>query len=113
MSNDGDWINELTHPSRGKKKTYSIESGREISDYMMQMFEKGIQLDEGLAKAKCKRISDTSIEMVLETGYNRQIRRMADEAGMSIKRLKRIAVGLYKLDDYRLKPGKYIEIEKK
>jgi pseudouridine synthase len=52
------------------------------------------------------------INLVLHTGYNRQIRKMSDKIGLEVLKLVRIRIGKLSLDELKLAPGEYKQITK-
>lgn len=113
LTSDGDMIEKITHPSHNIQKVYRLVSPHVIPDQVITEFENGIPLDEGLGIAKTKRLDDCTLEMRIITGYNRQIRRMADKAGIKIQKLTRIGIGPLSLKSLGMvKPGSYKEIKK-
>ena len=104
VTNDGDLAFRLTHPKFGVEKKYLVQVvGFPHADHLKQL-EQGVYLAEGKAKAasvKIKKASRTGaiLEMVLEEGRNREIRRVLARIGHKVTRLKRIAVGPLQLGE--------------
>lgn len=109
LTNDGDLANELMHPRYGVEKTYLAQvSGNPSPDDLEQLL-KGVWLSEGRVRARrVKRLKrqggSTWLQIVLNEGKNREIRRMLAKLGHKILRLRRIAIGPVELD--RLPAGK-------
>lgn len=100
LSNDGDFIYELTHPKHEIKKTYTAIVKGLITYEAIDMLEKGVQIEDGLTKpAKVDVMyvdekSDTSkIEIQIHEGKNRQVRKMCDAVGHEVKKLDRRLIG--------------------
>ena len=77
--------------------------GRWSSEVLAQL-HRGIHLAEGFAHVKHVRIKSrqkqsTILEMVLDEGRNREVRRLLARVGHKVQRLKRIAVGPVRLGD--------------
>ena len=94
MTNDGDFANKLTHPSSHVNKTYRVTvKGVAEEEQILQMKE-GIVLD-GRKTLPCdcfvaeRKPDRTVLIFVLNEGRNRQIRRMCEEVGLEVLRLKR------------------------
>jgi 23S rRNA pseudouridine2605 synthase len=103
-TNDGELANLLTHPRHGVPKIYQVRVVGQISPAQIARLRKGIHLAEGVARvadAKIKkRFKDsTLLEMVLEEGRNREIRRVLARIGHKVVRLVRVAIGPVKLGD--------------
>ena len=111
LTNDGDLTYQLTHPKFEVKKTYIATVNNILDKSIIIRLKKGVQLEEGLAKADhAKILDDHSLEISIHQGWNRQIRRMLGAEGLRVTELVRIAEGRLKLDD--LPVGDYIELKK-
>lgn len=110
FTNDGDLANILTHPSHRIPKIYHVKIKGKITQEQLRVLRSPLVIDGYKIKpVKTEIITLTENETVLEftlfEGRNRQIRKMAQEAGVRITRLCRVAVGNIKLGN--LAPGKY------
>lgn len=95
MTNDGDLINELTHPSIKVPKVYTVTINGKINQNQLEQLAKGIEIEKGkiaYAEACVLEISNksTMLQVVLYQGMNRQIRKMFDFLGFEVVSLKRI-----------------------
>jgi 23S rRNA pseudouridine2605 synthase len=111
MTNDGSYLNELTHPSSGKTKTYLVKLNKELINEDLEKLKTGIQIgDSRPSKFKSIEVQDgKSIKVELEEGRNRQIRRTFLGLGYKVKFLQRTKLGPYKLGD--IKEGETEEIK--
>ena len=110
LSNDGDFIYRMTHPKHHISKKYHVLIQGKASEGQMIKLSRPMKLDGYITRgANVSRVSMKGDNEVLcieiFEGRNRQIRRMCDETGLFVKRLKRISVGLLELGD--LKTGHY------
>ncbi|OQY00581.1 MAG: pseudouridine synthase [Desulfobacteraceae bacterium 4572_130] len=106
LINDGDLHNKLLHPSYNHEKEYIIETFNPVGDHDLDKMAQGIMLDnKKTRRARVKRISQYSFNIILKQGINRQIRRMVQKIGNRVKVLKRIRIGSIKLSN--LKEGKW------
>ncbi len=108
MTNDGEFANAMTNPSLHIPKTYRVTVHPSISEDQLTQIAVGIVIDgRKTAPAKVNVLSQEAgrvvLEIVLYEGRNRQIRKMCEELGLEVARLKRIAVGPVKLG--MLQPG--------
>lgn len=113
MTNDGDFANALTHPSKHVPKTYRVTIRPGITKEQIKQFSEGIEIDgKKTLPADIKVIEEqenrTVVEVTLYEGRNRQIRKMFDELDIEVARLKRTKVGNLKLG--MLKQGSYREL---
>ena len=104
VTNDGELANELTHPRHGVEKTYEAQVAGHMPADVLAQLRKGAHLAEGYVKpvkvrTKGFRKKSTILEMVLDEGRNREIRRMLARVGHKVQRLTRIAVGPLRLGD--------------
>ena len=110
MTNDGEFANAMTHPSLHIPKTYRVTIRPSISEDQLTQLAVGMVIDDRkTAPARVNVISQEAgrvvLEVVLYEGRNRQIRKMCEQLGLEVARLKRIAVGQLKLG--MLQQGKW------
>lgn len=108
VTNDGALADRVTHPRYGLEKTYQVRIAGSISDEDVQKLRHGIHLSDGFARVVSLRIrgshkQSTDLEIVLNEGKNREIRRILARVGHKVLTLRRTAVGPLKLAD--LEPG--------
>jgi 23S rRNA pseudouridine2605 synthase len=110
LTNDGPYLNELTHPSSGKTKTYIVKLNKVLEPEDLKKLESGIQIgDSRPSKFKQVKITEgASLSVELEEGRNRQIRRTFYELGYRVIFLQRTKLGPYSLED--LKEGESKEV---
>lgn len=110
LTSDGDLLNELTHPSKGKTKKYLIETNRTLNNDELIKLTIGVDIGEPrLSKFKTiKSLDNNKYVVILEEGRNRQIRRAIDGLGAKVTRLERRKIANYELGD--IKPGNYREL---
>lgn len=104
FTNDGDFAAKLSHPSSELEKEYIVDSSLSLPRNLVEDFQKGIRVDGVFYKAKfAEEINSHRLRVVLVEGKNREIRRVFEDAGISIKRLCRVRIGNLELGD--LGPG--------
>lgn len=113
LTNDGELANELMHPSYGIEKTYHVQVAGEPEPDVLKQLERGVHLAEGYAHAvsariKTRRKKSTILEIVLDEGRNREIRRLLAKVGHKVQRLTRIAIGPLRLGE--MPPGAYRQL---
>jgi len=124
LTNDGELTKELTHPSFEHQKHYRVSvQRRKIEDEsdikkITEKFTKGIEIDGKIMKADSVVVESLgtrllSLDIILHTGYNRQIRKMCAKIGLEIRSLVRTKIGKLSLDELSLKSGEYKLISKK
>lgn len=116
MTDDGAFINLLTHPSGGVGKLYRVTVKPRATEEQVVQMASGVVLDDGVRTQPCviHVVTDepgrTVLEITLHEGRNRQIRRMCSAVGLQVVRLKRSAEGPVKLG--MLQPGEYRELKR-
>jgi len=110
ITNDGDMVHSLTHPSFEIEKEYEVilpvVPGKEL-----KKMEEGMPIGKDYLKAS--RVvfkGKNKILVTLKEGKNREIRRMLGTLGYSAKRLKRVKLGSLELSD--LKVGAWRKLTK-
>jgi len=99
LSNDGDLLYELTHPSKEKNKTYEVMLNKPLSKNDQDEINQGVKLVDGISNLKISPLSKNRFEwqVVMHEGRNRQIRRTFSALGYEIVALNRTAFGEYSL----------------
>jgi 23S rRNA pseudouridine2605 synthase len=104
MSNDPAWAAAITDPAQGLDKTYHVQVDAIPDGALLEKLVGGV-VDEGeplAAKSVVLLRSGTRnawLEIVLDEGRNRQIRRLLAAHGLGVLRLVRIAIGGVALGD--------------
>jgi 23S rRNA pseudouridine2605 synthase len=98
LTNDGDLANLLAHPRYGVEKKYLVQVAGVPTPELLERLRQGVRLAEGEVHAKRLTVrsqhkQSAVLEMVLDEGKNREIRRMMAKLGHKVHQLKRIAVG--------------------
>ena len=98
VTNDGDLANLLAHPRYGVEKKYLVQVAGVPTPETLDKLRRGIGLAEGMARAqhvhlKSQHKLSSVLEMVLDEGKNREIRRMLAHLGHKVHQLKRVAIG--------------------
>jgi 23S rRNA pseudouridine2605 synthase len=110
MTNDGDLALVVAHPRYGVPKTYHVLVPAAVSESRLAPLTQGIELDDGPARAVSARVANslgdrTIVELVLNEGRKREIRRMFEALSLPIDRLVRTAIG--PVADRTLAPGSH------
>ena len=110
ITNDGEFANAMTHPSRHIAKTYRVSVRPRITEDQITVLTSSLMIDGRKTLPADVRVvrseEDKSVvEIVLYEGRNRQIRRLCEEAGLEVARLKRVSIGQLTLAG--LKAGEY------
>ena len=114
VTNDGDLANRLTHPRYGVEKKYHVMVAGRPTVQQLNQLKRGIYLAEAFVqvsnvKIKKKLRDSTMLEIVLDEGRNREIRRILARIGHKVTQLKRVAIGPLALGD--LPTGSHRKLE--
>ncbi len=114
LTNDGDLINELTHPSAKVPKLYRVTINGKISQNDIDTMYKGIEIEPGKNAYAQVDVLDfdnthTVMEILLYQGLNRQIRKMFEYLGFEVLTLKRIQHAIFNLDGLKRGDAKPIK----
>ena len=115
LTDDGELKNRLTHPSHTIPKIYRVKVGGSVSQEQYDILTSPLEIDGYKIKPVEVSIASrdergTVMKMTLYEGRNRQIRKMCEAAGLTVKRLSRISIGNLKLDG--LAVGKWRHLER-
>lgn len=111
LTDDGEFVNRLTHPRYGKNKLYIIKLDKVLSpDHQKLISIEGIKLEDGLSKLSLRGLDRKGLEweVTMHEGRNRQIRRTFEQVGYKIVSLHRVTFGDYNLN--KLSSGSYEKI---
>lgn len=119
LTNDGDLINELTHPSIKVPKIYIVSVNGKVHLHHLEKMAQGIKIEEGKIAYADSQIIDsknknTTLKIILYQGLNRQIRKMFDMLGfevISLKRIQHATIELEGLQKGQFKPIKPQQIK--
>ncbi len=119
LTNDGELSNRLMHPGNGIRKTYIVISDSPVSDIKAAALSKPVRDRGELLKADSVTLISPGdrhsvLKVVLSEGKNREIRRIFEANGLSVRRLKRVSIGDLELGElgkgsYRHLDGKEIK----
>ncbi|MDP4119157.1 MAG: pseudouridine synthase [Bacillota bacterium] len=98
MSNDGDFANEIMHPSNKLKKTYLVCIKGMITPEEIRRLKSGVDIGDYFTRpAEVELIGATeresNIKIIISEGKKRQVRRMCESVGHIVLRLKRVQIG--------------------
>ncbi|MEJ5166353.1 MAG: pseudouridine synthase [Thermoanaerobaculia bacterium] len=116
LTNDGDWAQSIQHPKFKVKKVYYVKVQGEPDQKAFQRWIKGMVIDgkfqkmEFVKKIKKTEGNHTWLEIHLFQGYTHQIKKMCGYLGFPAEKIKRVAIGNFKLKD--LKPGEFRKLKK-
>jgi 23S rRNA pseudouridine2605 synthase len=121
MTNDGELANSLMRAASGVEKVYLVKVAGRPDEGVLERLREGVRIDRGLvgdgkvltAPAGVELIRDAEnpwFQVTLIEGRNRQIRKMFEETGHHVEKIRRVGYGPLTLD---VEPGEYRELEPK
>ncbi len=105
LTNDSEWGARIAAPETHLDKTYHVQVGTVADEKFVQTLVHGVQANDGemLRAKQARRLragqKNCWLEIVLDEGRNRQIRRMMESMGVEVLRLLRVAIGPLQLGD--------------
>ena len=105
LTNDGDLMNNLLHPSREVDKEYLVKVSNRVTDDEIRRLRAGVQLDDGRMTSPADvhlvryEAFASALLVSIHEGRNRQVRRMFSAIGHEVVSLKRVGFATIKLHD--------------
>ena len=98
LTNDSEWAGRVLAPATHLDKTYHVQINRIADAALLESLSRGVRTNDGLLRVKAVRIirsgeRNTWLEIVLDEGRNRHIRRMLEQLDLEVLRLVRVAFG--------------------
>ena len=108
FTNDGNFANDIMHPSRHISKTYRVTVHSKITDDQIVSLTDGRKTLPATVSVELDTPERSVMRITIHEGRNRQIRRMCEAVGLEVVRLRRTSIGPVKLG--MLKPGAWREL---
>src|SRR5437773_2703023 len=105
LTNDSEWAAKITAPETHLDKTYHVQINAIADETLLQQLRNGIRATDGeILRVKIARVlrqgkHNSWLEIVLDEGKNRHIRRMLEALRIEVLRLVRVAIGRLALGD--------------
>ena len=98
LTNDGELVNRLAHPSGEVPKSYLVRAEGEFPEHILAKLRKGVEIDGVKTKrSKVKLLEqgekEAKLLVTITEGRNRQVRRMFEAVERNVVFLKRVAIG--------------------
>ena len=113
FTDDGELANRLTHPKHHLSKVYRVKVAGHVSDEAYEALTSEMELDGYTIQPVTVSVvsedeTGTVLKMTLNEGRNRQIRKMCEKVGLTVKRLCRVSIGTIKLDGLPVGKWRYL-----
>jgi 23S rRNA pseudouridine2605 synthase len=118
LTNDSEWAGKITAPETHLDKTYHVQIAKVADENLLKSMISGIRTSDGILRvrrAALLRAGDKNswIEIVLDEGKNRQIRRILESLGVEVLRLVRVQIGSLVLGDLKKGEMRHLTAEEK
>ena len=111
LTNDGVVARRIMEPDFEHEKEYEASFFKPVPEKILQKLSRGLFLFGKRTKAiRIKKLGAYRVRMILKEGKNRQIRRLCEQLGFPVKKLKRVRILDFKLDN--LSPGRLKQFSK-
>jgi 23S rRNA pseudouridine2605 synthase len=98
LTNDSEWASQVSAPETHLDKTYHVQLGVVAGAALLESMQRGVRTEGGVLRVKRAAIvrrgeKNTWLEVVLDEGKNRQIRKILAALGIEVLQLVRVAIG--------------------
>lgn len=116
LTNDGEFVNKLTHPKNEIDKTYNVTLIGTVTLKDVMNLKNGVIIDEEYktkpAKVKILKIDEekniSRIQITIHEGKNRQVRKMCEAIGKKVLALHRSKIGNIDVKDLKVGEWRYL-----
>ncbi len=115
MTDDGEWLNTMAHPSHNKQKIYNVRLDKPLTPTDTAQLSKGVLIGDERASyivvhpIREAGASSADYRVHISEGRNRQIRRTFEALGHRVITLHRVQFGRYMIEDLAL--GSYRQVQ--
>ena len=118
LTNDGEFINEITHPKNEINKTYNATVRGIVNNEDVIKLENGVKIEDyvsGKAKVKILKTDEqkniSRLQITIHEGRNREVRKMCEAIGKNVIALHRAKIGNLDVKDLKLGEWRYVSKE--
>ena len=116
LTNDGEFVNMLTHPRNEVNKTYNVTLKGFVENEDIQKLQNGVEIDDGYitkpAKVKILKIDEekkiSRIQITIHEGRNRQVRKMCETINKKVLALHRSSIENIDLKNLKIGEWRYL-----
>ena len=116
LTNDGEFVNMLTHPRNEVNKTYNVTLKGFVENEDILKLQNGVEIDDGYitkpAKVKILKIDKekniSRVQITIHEGRNRQVRKMCEAINKKVLALHRSKIGNIELNDLKIGKWRYL-----
>ena len=112
ITNDGDFANNITHPSKKIPKEYVVKVDKEVLHEHLVTMSEGMWIDGAYVKPmKVSKVRRGTLKVILCDGRKREVRRLVEKAGLKTIELTRVRIGNLRLG--KLPVGHFRELSER
>ena len=122
LTNDGDFVYQVTHPKHEIDKTYTVTIKGKVTDDEVQKLRDGVKIEDKEtyitkpAKVKILKIDEeknqSRLEITIHEGKNRQVRKMCEAVGHKVLALHRSKIAGIEVKDFPLGKWRFLNQSK-
>lgn len=100
VTNDGQFAQDIIHPSKGVTKEYLVKTSQEITpDHLTSISKGGLVEGTWVKPSKVSKVRRGTLKVSVHEGKKREVRLLVQKAGLDIISLHRIRIGALVLGD--------------
>ncbi len=112
VTNDGDYAQQVIHPSANIEKEYVAKTDYEITDQHLKLISKGTVVEGKFVKpVQVKKVRKGTVKITVMEGKKREVRELVNAAGLKVRELTRVRIGSLLLN--RLPVGYFREMSER
>lgn len=115
LTNDGEFINKVTHPKNEVEKTYTVTVKGIVNDEDVKALEAGVEIEDyisGKAKVKILRTDEekqiSRVQITIHEGKNREVRKMCEAIGKKVLALHRRKIANLNVKNLEIGQWRYL-----
>ena len=115
LTNDGEFINKVTHPKNEVEKTYTVTVKGIVSEEEVEQLKNGVKIDDyvsGKAKVKILKTNEqkqiSRLQITIHEGKNREVRKMCEAIGKKVLALHRRKIGNLDVKNMKIGTWRYL-----
>ncbi len=115
LTNDGDFVYQVTHPKHEIEKTYTVTIKGKIQKEAVEKLRQGVAIEDYVtrpAKVKILKIDEeknqSRLEIMIHEGKNRQVRKMCEVVGYKVLALHRSKIAGISVKDLPIGQWRYL-----
>lgn len=94
LTNDGEFANQVIHPSAGLSKEYLVKTNKEITHEHLVTIGQGLEIDgTHVRPVKVKKVRRNTFKIAVREGKKHEVRKLTAYAGLKVLELKRLRIG--------------------